>query len=417
MRVCVLLVLVACGPSAAELEKKRAACTFTAGTLPAVTLSGKIGKDLPFDHVVYMMQENRSFDNYYSALPGVDPVPANASNLDASGNVVARFHAPVLCTSDQDHSWTAVHQQWNNGALDGFVTSAGDARAMEYYDQSDIPYYYALARAFAISDRHFASLLGPTWPNRMYALAATSWGIVTNSFPPNADPDRVPYSNLLSELNAAKVQWRDYADPLSEFELFSDTFAENEDKFTNISQFFADAAAGKLPPVSIVESNFIAGPLRTDEHPPSDIQLGQAFTAKVVDAIMHSPNWDKTVFFLTYDEHGGFYDHVPPPTACAPDKLLPPTLAFDHFGLRVPLLVVSPFVKRGYVSHTPGDHASILRFIEARFDLPAMTARDANADPLFDFFDWDHPNTSLPTLPETSIDPDALAACQAKFDR
>jgi len=127
----------------------------------------------------------------------------------------------------------------------------------------------------------------------------------------------------------------------------------------------------------------------------------------VVNAVTSSPAWPKTVMVLTYDEHGGFYDHVPPPSACEPDTSLPqgePGQKFDRLGFRTPLLVISPFVKRGYVSHQTVDHTSITRLVEARFGLPAMTARDANAWPLLDLFDFDHPDLSIPTLPTPIVD-------------
>src|SRR5262249_52911695 len=156
-----------------------------------------------------------------------------------------------------------------------------------------------------------------------------------------------------------------------------------------------DAAAGTLPQVSYVDPAFILG--EDDEHPPTNIQLGQAFIAKVLNAVMTSPAWKRTAVIVTYDEHGGYYDHVPPPPACPPDAI-PPSLQpndtqarFDRYGVRVPLVVVSPYARKHFVSHRVYDHTSILRFIETRFDLPALTARDANADPLLDLFDFKKP--------------------------
>jgi len=158
--------------------------------------------------------------------------------------------------------------------------------------------------------------------------------------------------------------------------------------------------------------------VENDEHPPSNVQVGQEFVSRVVKALLTSPQWRHAALFLTYDEHGGFFDHVPPPAACAPDAI-PPTLepgdepgAFDRYGIRVPVVVVSPYARRHFVSHTTHDHTSILRFIETRFDLPALTARDANADPMLEFFDFRRPRFKKPPrLPKATIDPARLQEC------
>src|SRR6185295_9663823 len=177
------------------------------------------------------------------------------------------------------------------------------------------------------------------------------------------------------------------------------------------STFFTDAAAGNLPQVSYVDPALVGGELN-DEHPPKNVQKGQAFVASVVNAVMASPQWSSTVLFITYDEHGGFFDHVPPPAACLPDAI-PPALrpddvpgAFDNYGIRVPFVAVSPFSRKGFVSHKVYDHTSVLRFVETRFDLPALTRRDANADPMLDLFDFERvPFAKPPRLPVAKIDP------------
>lgn len=412
-------VLAACGLSHQEAAHLRQACAFKAGAMPSQTIAAgeRLGSDIPIEHVIFVMQENRSFDHYFSELTHGEAhsAAASVSMFDRDGAAHPRVHAPRLCSIDPRHDWDSVHEEWNNGAMDGFARPSNDGRTMIYYGESDLPFMYSLARNFAISDMHFASLLGPTFPNRMYFMAATSFGLTTNRLPPQRDPNGKPYPNLLRELSAHHVDWKVYADSISEIAIFADTFAANQERFLALADFYSAAAAGHLPPMSYVEANFIAGDARTDEHAPSDLQLGQTFLASLVQAVLHSPDWRSTALFITYDEHGGFYDHVPPPVACAPDALLPPTSDFAHFGMRVPLLVVSPYAKRNYVSHTAGDHTSLVRFVEARFGLPAMTARDANADPLFDLFDWDHPDYSIPTLATQPLDPAALSACQSDF--
>jgi phospholipase C len=174
-----------------------------------------------------------------------------------------------------------------------------------------------------------------------------------------------------------------------------------------------------LPQVSYVDPIFIASAnTENDEHPPSNIQVGQQFSSNVVNALMQSPNWSSSALFLTYDENGGFYDHVPPPAAVTPDDI-PPMLqpgdapgAFDRLGFRVPVSVVSPYSKAHYVSHITYDHTSTLKFIETRFGLPPLTRRDAAAADMTDFFDFSHQSFATPpTLPPATINPAQFAAC------
>jgi phospholipase C len=166
------------------------------------------------------------------------------------------------------------------------------------------------------------------------------------------------------------------------------------------------------------------GGAQDDQHPPGDVQLADALTAKVIQAVMQGPQWSHTALFITYDEHGGIYDHVAPPAACPPDGIapmltagLPATPAYDRLGFRVPMVVISPYAKRHYVSHETYDHTSILRFIEARFNLPAMTARDANATPLFDLFDFGHATPGASAMPTAVVDETQRATCAAMYPR
>jgi phospholipase C len=169
---------------------------------------------------------------------------------------------------------------------------------------------------------------------------------------------------------------------------------------------------GQLPQVAFIDPIFVGtSNTENDEHPTANIQVGEQFVQQVVNAVMTSPQWPSSALFLTYDEHGGFYDHVKPPAACEPDDI-PPLLAsgdvqaaFDRYGFRVPFVAVSPFSKAGYVSHKVYDHTSILRFIETRFDLPALTRRDANARPMLELFDFENPPfLTPPSLPDAPLD-------------
>ncbi len=416
--------------TAEQAKARREACEFNAGALPNETLATgtPLGDKLPFDHIVLVMQENRSFDHYFSKLShgGITVASQDATNPDALGNPLKRYHESRYCISDVAHSWKASHRQFNDGGMNGFVVTndPGGVRAMGYYDETDLPYYYAISRAFAISDMHFSSVMGPTQPNRLYYWAGTSWGTITNGIAPERDPDGKPIQSLFTRLNAAKVSWKSYVTDVASPAVFYGLLSTHLNNFVKVDDpdagFFAAAAGGALPSVSIVEASFTAGVAgnQSDEHPASNIQYGQAFTAKVVNAVLASPQWPKTVLIFLYDEHGGFYDSVPPGKACAPDAFGPigdPQRKFDHLGFRTPLIVVSPFARRGFVSHVPIDHTSVTRFVEARFGLKALTARDANAWPLLDMFDFGSPNTTVPTLPAAVIDSAKDAQCKLDF--
>jgi phospholipase C len=432
--ICVMFLLGCSGPvrlpvgglSDDEARALRRSCAFKPGALARDTLgmSARLGGRMPIDHVVLIMQENRSFDHYFSRLShgGVVTAPLEATNPDGAGAPVMRYHEPRYCLRDPAHGWNASHRQHNGGKNDGFVvTNEPDgARALAWYDESDLPYYYALARTFAISDAHFASVMGPTQPNRLYYWAGTSFGRIVNTLPPVQDETGKRYPNLFTRLDAAGVSWKIYSKKIASPAVFLAVFSERAELFRPIDDFFADLAAEALPSVAVVEANFEDGVPgnEDDEHPEANMQLGQAFTASVVNAMIASSAWPRSAVFLSYDEHGGFYDSVAPPAACEPDALTPigdDTRRFDHYGFRVPLIAISPYVRRGYVSHEVSDHTSVIRFLSARFGLPAMTARDANADALLDMFDFSRPNFEKPELAEAVVDPVKLAKCRADF--
>ncbi len=419
--------------------------------------------------------------------PGKDPPDAAAKHYWSHAKDPLDF-----CVSDTCHEWWCSHMAWNSGRMDGFFAAndgyyeggepktgnLNGSRAMLYYDQTDIPFYYWLADRFAIADHYFSSMLGPTWPNRDYLYAATSRGLTSNGGPKYGDSNafsmtnptcvnkadgtslygkdqpalpqvqqrngkdlntiydvllangveftqwvRNRYSNIVAPARWSTWYGADgvFAAPLRKrkytydsqngggFGLESDVKAENDALKAAIkAQGTADVGPqGILFPVNFIDPAILEDVNGEDEHPPGVPQMGQRLSYDVVRVLMSNEEvWKRSVLFITYDEAGGFYDHVPPPNACAPDGNEPkyPGGAygindhgdtsdaiyggrFDRYGVRVPLLVVSPWVKRGYVSHYTYDHTSIVRFIEGRFGLPALTKRDANADPLLDFFD------------------------------
>jgi phospholipase C len=267
---------------------------------------------------------------------------------------------------------------------------------MGYYEESDLPFYYFLAKTFALSDRHFASVRSGTWADRDYLYAATSDGVKNTLGPPPSGFPGADVTTIFDAMDAAGVSWGVYADqaPLSIALGWPLTHAGVHPVQDLIDGF----ASGDLPSVI-----FVDGILNTeDDHPPADVQHGEAWTKKLYDAAVTSPLWDKTALFFTYDEGGGFADHVPPPNqACVARPDNPKDQEFFELGVRIPLVAISPWARRHYVSHVQSEHTSITRFIELVFGLPALTKRDANSDALLDLFDFECKNTEkIPGAPE-----------------
>jgi phospholipase C len=387
---------------------------------------------LPVNHVVVLMQENRSADHYLAPLNGegqpdfeAEPSTGNPDPTNPSGPAIVPFHKTGMCeVADLNHSWNGTHREVDGGAMDGFTTQNANAldptgsRAMGYYDQSDLPFYYGMYNTFATGDRYFSSVLSQTYPNREYLFAGTSFGHVDNT--------RGPFNqhSLFENLDAHSISWKIYVTQ-PQFGSYAGTFFQYvHDRASThvfpISQYFTDLANNQLPAVTYIEPDQFDIPPHTknDEHPPVDVQLGQKFASDVINALMTSPEWTTSAFFFTYDEHGGFYDHVTPPAAPIPDDIAPLIgpgdyqAAFDQYGVRVPVAVISPFAKAHFVSHVVHDHTSILRFVEDRFGLPTLTNRDAQADPMLEMFDFANPAfMTPPTLPTATVDQAQLAAC------
>jgi phospholipase C len=348
------------------------------------------------DHIVVVMQENHSFDNYLGMLGRGDGFtldrhgrPEN-TNPNPGGGYVRAFHeTDTLQAGHVTQSWDASHLQYANGRNDGFIGPDSSSNwSMAYYTSEEIPFYYSLAGTFPLCDRYFCSVLAQTYPNRRFLLAGTAFGLIATvdssitGIPPNG--------TIFDRLDAHGISWASYATNVPFLYVISDVVKKNPSKMKTIDQFHADAKAGTLPAVSYVDPNILTG---TEEN-PQDLSLGEYFVSTVVDSLLQSPAWDRTLFVWTYDEHGGYYDHVPPPPAIPPDDI-PPGLAatnqpgaYDRYGFRVPTVVMSPYSKRHFVSHTVYDHTSVLKTIERKWNLPAMTYRDANANDLLDCLDF-----------------------------
>lgn len=377
-------------------------CSNKTGQRPFPMLAaGTVNAAMPIDHIVILMQENHSFDNYFGRLnqakfygSEVDGVLESMTNPTTTGELISAHHEPSLCVADPEHGWNAIHAEWNQGALDGFVKVNG-AKAMGYFDERDLPFYYDLANKFAIADRYFCGALTQTLPNRFYLYTGTSFGHIRNDMP---EP-KIQFSQktIFDVLNDYGISWKYYRKGPGYLPLFQPLYLSNRDKMATLDDYRKDLATGKLPSVALLDAAWDG----SDEHPDANVQEGQKFVADRIQELVASSAWPKSVFFLTYDENGGFFDHVAPPEACVPDSIAPMLEpddivgAFDRYGFRVPFVAVSPFVKHHFVSHKVYDHTSILKFIETKFNLPALTARDANADDMSDLFDWSHPDVNV----------------------
>ncbi len=393
------------------------------GVMPAGTCPDPgrpVGTDLvpEIEHFVVVMMENHSFDNILGMLGRGDCLPKGADGQptitlpDGHGNLVHAFHMPSECQTDGvGNNWNLAHHSYAGGANTGFV-EASTGESLGYFLGSDLPFTWSLAGTFPIADRWFSSVLGQTDPNRRYLLAGTSLGQVADNFP----DDLPPNGTVFDLLNRFGITWRDYYSNLPSAGVWLPLLSQPAitEHLVPVDAFFSDAAAGTLPQFSLVEPDYS----RSSEENPQDIQFGDQFLAQVVGAVMDGPQWSTTLLIWTYDEWGGWYDHVPPPMALPPDDV-PPVLTpnsapggFDRYGFRVPAGVVSPYARSDFVSHRVYDHTSVLKTLEAKWNLPALTRRDANAHDVFDMVDLGSPPpfASPPTLAPPA-DPGLSAGC------
>ena len=398
------------------------------GSLPDPSLPAGTDTIPQIEHVVVLMMENHSYDNFLGMLGrgpyqlprgdgftiASDGFPAD-SNPTTSGATQRAFLMPTTCqfSGAPTQEWEQCHIQYANGTNQGFVISESGVVAMGYWEQENLPFTYDLARVFPIGDRYFCSVLGQTDPNRRYLIAGTSMGMTDDvGDSPEQDVSLLltpPNATIFSRLDAFGISWTEYyaeyPDITGTTEALYPTVDLKYEKTNGapFSQFLIDAAAGQLPSFSLIDPNFDT----SSQENPQNIVVGEAFLRQVVEAIGTGLGWQQTILIINYDEHGGYYDHVPPPVALAPDHIPPylnpgdkPFDGFHRYGFRVPAIVVSPYAKQNYVSSMVYDHSSVLAFVERKFNLPAMTYRDANANDMTDFLDMDALAAANPTFPE-----------------
>jgi phospholipase C len=339
------------------------------------------------DHIVVVTMENRSFDHLLGWLPGADGKQAGLTFIDRTGTLRSTFHLPTShgCgLVDPTHSYEGGRQEYNDGKIDGWLRAGeNDLHAIGYYEKADLPFLGKAAPEWLVLDRYFCPILGPTFPNRLISIAGQT--------------DRLSNTPGLSMLPTI---WDRLAEAGKTARVYGSQFNSSSfwgTKYSSItrpiSAFFADAASGALPNVTHVDPDF-TNDLADSYHPPGDIRNGEAFIANVYKAVTTSPLWKSSLLIITFDEWGGFFDHVVPGTGPVPQGERDVGQSDGLRGFRVPTILASPFVKRASVSSTIYDHASILKLIETRFNVEPLSVRDAAANDLMNEI-----NLSTPVMP------------------
>ncbi|HTS36982.1 MAG TPA: alkaline phosphatase family protein [Candidatus Solibacter sp.] len=403
--ISIIILLLSCAATTTQAQQQPARSNV------GVNESSLTATDITLiQHVVFIIKENRSFDSYFGTFPGANGA---TSGEISNGQTIPVIHEPDALPRDIGHDWISSHLAVNDGAMNEFDLITGDSSngnlngdylAYTQLWQSDIPNYFSYATNFVLADNTFSSLDGPSFPNHLYTVAAQPIGVINN--PGNGlgpawgcdspttfltqvvgDNGLISYlypcfdvTTLADNLQAAGISWQYYGPPqnangyvwvaLDAINHIRNTSLWSSHVFAD-TQFKTDAANGKLPAVSWL----VTGP--ASEHPPGSVCSGENWTVQQINAIMSGPQWNSTAIFLVWDDFGGFYDHVPPPYD-------------DSYGLgmRVPFLIISPYAKAGYISHTQYEFSSVLKFVEERFGLPPLTGRDAEANDITDAFDF-----------------------------
>lgn len=357
----------------------------------------------PIEHVVVVIQSNRTFDNYFGTYPGADGIPAGTCmpydpHDPRNTACVEPFHTGNQSTLNLNHSSATFQRQFNDGQMDGFVHALNlqgqdGTRTMGYYDGRDLPYYWNLADDYVLFDRFFSAAGGGSAENRMFAIAGVPG--TTTSRIPDAGFGETP--TIFDRLQEQGISWKfyvqnydphlnmrtrdDYAEGLEQVQwvplLNMDRFIDDPElagRIVDFSEYYEDLENGTLPAVSYVVA------LGATEHPPSNPIAGQRFMKRAIQALMRSDAWDSTAFIVLYDDWGGWFDHVPPPQI---DEY--------GYGFRVPAFMVSAYARQGYIDSTELDSTSILRFIQDNWGLEPLAERDARANSIAGAFDFDQP--------------------------
>jgi phospholipase C len=372
--------------------KEKLANAQTGNMLPDPDKSG-------IEHIILVMMENRSFDHFLGWLPGADGKQAGLTFVDRNGKPQTTFGlAPEFqaCdNSDPDHSFEGGRVQFNDGACDGWLRSGdNDAFSVGYYTQKDLLFFGTAAPTFTVLDRYFPAIMGPTFPNRLYQHSAQT-DRLSNLQDPQNNISKLP--TIWDRLAEKGLKGRYYFTDLPVLGLYGAKYLSISQ---SVNQFYADCASGNLASVSYVDPGFLGAFNGTsnDDHPHSDIRDGETFLSKVYKSVTKSPAWPKTVLIINFDEWGGFYDHVPPPTRPIPEADRIAGNIDGRLGFRVPCLVISPFARRGFVSSTVFDHTSILKLIEWRWTLSPLTIRDETANNIAEVLDFSAPNLKVPKI-------------------
>jgi len=360
--------------------------------LPAPNKSG-------IQHVVVVTMENRSFDHFLGWLPGADGRQAGLSYTDANGVPHSTYSLTAQTPPDYqgcghpdpDHSYEGARIEYDGGACDGWLRAgSNDIYAIGYYTQNDLAFLGNAAPAWTSFDRYFAAIMSATYPNRIYQHAAQTDRLDDSLLPVSTLP------TIWDRLAEHSLTGRYY---FSDFPFLALWGAKYLDIARPISEFFADCAAGTLPPVSFVEPRFLGESqgLSGDDHPHGDIRNGEAYLNSVYEAVTSSPNWGNTALVINFDEWGGFFDHVAPMRAPIP----PADAALGSDGLRgfrTPALLISPWARRNTVNHNVYDHTSILKMIEWRWNLRPLTVRDSTANNIAEALDFSRANYVAPVF-------------------
>jgi phospholipase C len=323
-------------------------------------------------NIVIVFQENHTFDNYFGVYPSADGTAGKTICLPqavGSSSCVSPFHDSSLTPVDMNHNWNSAHEDYDAGKMDGFVYSEGNSETMGYYEMEDIPHYWNAAKNYVLCERYFTSVMSESAPNHLYLVAGTSGGIKDDNV-----PKTLPFTPIFQQLDQNRISWKVYGFTkwYESFEYIQKT-PSAKTNFASAGTFSKDLGSGNLAQVS-----WIIGAPGGDEHPPANIQTGEdSVAADIVNAIGQTAYWNSCAIFVTWDDYGGFFDHVPPPQ-------------IDPFGygFRVPCLVISPYARANYLDGLTNDHSSILKFIETRFGLSPLSSRDRNANDMSEVFDF-----------------------------